>query len=171
MNEELIEVVIDDSIISSNNLFKIIEPLWWSVNIYESEEQYYKDLSNFTKPQQYVFAIQWYLSEVNNGGHDQFYYNSTGIIWEEVMNGFKEIEFNELYELIKESISRLGGSPSKVREVRQDQLDKYEPDFEDLDMEFYKLESRLEAHLMKYIKDHQRDFYFKGFVPVPKEFR
>ncbi|MBD0380179.1 DMP19 family protein [Paenibacillus sedimenti] len=171
MHDELIDLVIDDSVINSNDVFKIIEPLWWSVSIYEGEDQYNKDLSRFSSPQQYIFAIQWYLSEVNNGGHYQFYDNSTGIVWQEAMNGFKEINLIEFYDLIKESTIRLGGNPSKDRDERQGKLEEYEPDFEDLDTKLYELEDNLEIYLMDYIRSNRSDFYFSGKVAVPKEFR
>jgi len=171
MQDELIDLVIDDSVINSNDVFKIIEPLWWSVSIYEGEEQYRNDLSRFSKPQQYVFAIQWYLSEVNNGGHYQFYDNSTGIVWEEAMNGFNEMNLIEFFDLIKESTKRLGGDPSKDRDERQEQLEEYESDFEDLDTKLYDLEDNLERLLMEYIRNNRRDFYFSGKVAVPEDFR
>lgn len=171
MNDELIDLVIDQGVINSNDIFKIISPLWWSVNIYGSKDEYYQDLSCYSKPQQYVFAIQWYLSEVNNGGHYQFYDNSTGIVWEEVLNGFNEIDAKEFYELIKKSIFRLGGYPSKIRSERQKQLEEYEPNFEDLDNKLYEIEETLEIHLWKYIRMNLIDFHFSGRVAVPREFR
>lgn len=46
--------------------------------------------------QRYLLAINWYFGEVNNGGHHQFFYNSTGIVWEDVvLNGFKHFGMNE----------------------------------------------------------------------------
>ncbi|QKS44948.1 DMP19 family protein [Paenibacillus cellulosilyticus] len=171
MSDKPIELIIDESVINSNDVFKIIEPLWWSVNIYDGDDQYYSNLSRFSKRQQQVFAIEWYLAEVNNGGHDQFYYNSTGIVWEEALNGFKEMELIEFFELIKESTIRLGGTPSKDRELRQEQLDKYKPYFGDLDEKLYEIEDKLQLHLMEYIKRNQTDFLFKGEIMVPKDFR
>ena len=59
----------------------LIDPLWWSVSIYDGKEQYEKDLAPFTSSQRVIFAVQWYEAEVSNGGHDQFLCNSTGIPW------------------------------------------------------------------------------------------
>lgn len=90
-------VIVDDAVIESGEIQEIIDPLWWSVSIYDGEEQYQRDLEGFTAPQRYLLALQWYLAEVNNGGHDQFYSNSTGIVWEDAMNGAREMGMEELY--------------------------------------------------------------------------
>ncbi len=162
------KIVVDDAVISTNDDFKVIEPVWWSVSIYDGENQYNKDLEKFTKPQRYVFAIEWYMSEVNNGGHDQFYYNSTGIVWEDAMKGFQEIGATENYDIIKESADMLGGNPDLDREKRQDELEKYEPDFSELDDKFYTSENSMLEKLHAYIKVNAKDFYFNGEVKMPK---
>ena len=53
----------------------------------------------------------WYIAEVNNGGHDQFYFNSTGIVWKDALAGFGELGIDEAVEII------------------QEQLDAYQPNF------------------------------------------
>lgn len=150
---------------SQNGSYEIIEPLWWSVDIYNGEEKYTSDLSKFSKEQRYVFAINWYLAEVNNGGHDQFYYNSTGIVAEDALQGFKELGLIENYNILKESFVLMGGLPSKDREERQNQLDKLEPNFEELDNRFYNTE--FETVMIKYIRDNSSKFYFTGTVEIP----
>ncbi len=53
------------------------------------------------------------------------------------MRGFKAVGLQNNYEIIKESADRLSGNPSKDGNKRQEQLDKYCPDFNDLDDKFY----------------------------------
>ncbi len=159
---------INDDVIQNSDMYTIIEPLWWSVNIYDGEDEYNKDLDKFTTEQKYIFAIEWYIAEVNNGGHDQFYFNSTGIVWEDAMKGFEAIGLMNNYEIIKESIERLGGYPNKDREKRQEQLDEYGPDFSDLDDRFYESEKDIETTLLSYIRANKEKFYFKGNVSRPK---
>lgn len=150
---------------SQNGSFEIIEPLWWSVDIYNGEEKYTSDLSNFTKEQRYIYAINWYLAEVNNGGHEQFYFNSTGIVAEDALEGFKELGLIENYNILKESFVLMGGVPSKDREERQNQLEKLEPNFEELDNRFY--DTEFETVMIKYIRDNSSKFYFEGTVEIP----
>lgn len=166
---EMVEVEINDEILDSNDVQRIIEPLWWIVSIYDGESKYYQDLEQFSVPQKYVFAIQWYIAEVYNGGHGQFYGNSTGIVWEEAMKGFKEIGLMENYRILKESADMIGGSPSKDRGKREQQLEKYDPDFEQLDEQVYELDSMIGELLLKYIREHRAEFYFKGIITRPKD--
>ncbi|MCL2847420.1 MAG: DMP19 family protein [Firmicutes bacterium] len=150
----------------SNGSMEIIEPVWYSVSIYDGVEKYEKDLGAFSIPQRYVFAIEWYNAEVCNGGHDQFYGNSTGIVWEDVMNGLKTIGAKKHYDIIKKSIKKMGGNPSKDSEEREEKLEELEPDFEKLDMKFYELDEELDEKLQKYILDNAKDFYFDGVVTI-----
>lgn len=73
---------VTDEQIDDGDFQAIVTPLWWEVSIYDGETEMYDALDRFTDPQKYVWAIQWYYSEVENGGHDQFFYNDTGIVWE-----------------------------------------------------------------------------------------
>jgi hypothetical protein len=85
------ETKIDDKVMETRDPMKVIDPLWWTVSIYDSKEKYEKDLKSFSFHQRAVFALMWYMAEVNNGGHSQFYSNSTGIVWEDAMDGFELI--------------------------------------------------------------------------------
>lgn len=168
MTFEDVEVHITEEIINRNDIDIIIEPLWWNVNIYDGEKEYNDDLKKFTTSQKYVFAIEWYLAEVNNGGHDQFFSNSTGIVWEDALNGLKAIGIEEYYVILLEAVNRLGGKPNMDREKRQDQLVEYDADFEDLDNRIYQSESNIEDKLLSYIRDNKKDFLFKGIVHKPE---
>ncbi len=158
-------VVVDDGVIDSGDVFVIIDPLWLSVDT-ENEERYVQDMKRFSEPQQYVFAVCQYRAEVNNGGHDQFYSNSAGIVWEEAAAGLDAIGAAELRAVFDESVERMGGRPSKNRERRFEQLDSARADFDDLDERFYELEgsSDFDSLLLDYIKRHRDSFYFDGMV-------
>ncbi len=42
----------------------IVDPMWWTINIYDSYEEYLKSAEAFTLEQRYLFAITWYFAEV-----------------------------------------------------------------------------------------------------------
>lgn len=165
---EGIYMVIDDEVINQNDPMRVIEPLWWNCNIYDGEDMYYSTLEEFNKEQIYVFGIMWYEAEVNNGGHDQFYFNSTGVVWEEAVEGFKELGLNEYLNIISESVFRMEAYPIKDRYSRQEQMERLEVDFEDLDMRFYNSEVNLNNALQNYIKSNKEKFYFEGIVQKPE---
>jgi len=163
-------MVVDEQLINAKDAQGVIEPLWWSVSIYDGETQYEEDLKPFTKPQRYVFAIQWYVAEVNNGGHYQFFDNSTGIVWEDTMRGFEAIGAQKNVDIIKGYADRMGGNPSKDREKRQEQLENIAPSFadlDDLDRMYYESEADMTELLYTYIRENAKDFVFSGKVTVP----
>jgi len=165
-----VHMTVDEQLINAKDAQGVIEPLWWSVSIYDGEAQYQEDLKPFTKPQRYVFAIQWYVAEVNNGGHYQFFDNSTGIVWEDVMRGFEAIGAQKNADILKAYADRMGGNPSKDREKRQEQLENIDPslaDSDDLDKMFYESEADMTELLHTYIRENANNFIFSGKVTVP----
>lgn len=162
-------IKIDDEVIETRDPMKVIDPLWWSVSIYDSKEQYEKDLEPFSFHQRAVFALMWYIAEVNNGGHSQFYSNPTGIVWEDAMDGFEQIGLIEGMKIIEESAKKFGAKPSFDREEREKVLDLLDIDFNDLDTRFYKLDSTedITERMSDYIKKNKKAFYFEGEIEVP----
>lgn len=56
--------------------------------------------------------------EANNGGHDQVYFNSTGIVWKDALKGFEEIGHQQAYNILEQSAERIDGNPSLDRSKR-----------------------------------------------------
>lgn len=160
---------IGDREIQGDDYFAVIEPVFLSVSIYDGPERYEEDLANFSTEQRLVLAYHWYLSEVNNGGHDQFYYNSTGIVWRDALKAFRELGYSEVVAIINASVSRLGGNPSLDRQERQEQLDQVKPNFEDLDQELFTLQERadFDEKVLEFIGTHRESFLFSGVVRQP----
>ncbi len=155
----------------------LIDPLWWSVSIYDGYEKYEKDLHPFTAAQRAVFAVMWYTAEVCNGGHDQFFSNSTGIVWEDALAGFALIGAKKCEENLRSVIKKWGGNIPFDRDERNEALDSltYVPDkdkyidlFGENDSEFYDYEEELEELIMNYAKAHPEEFVFCGEVEVPE---
>jgi len=163
---ELIRFDIGDREVDGDDYFSVIEPVFCSVSIYDGPKRYEEDLSKFSNEQRLVLAYHWYLSEVNNGGHDQFYWNSTGIVWPDALRAFDVIGVPEVVAIIATSATRLGGSPSLDRGERQEQLEQMNADFEDLDKELFKLEehANLDDKVLEFIRAHRQSFFFSGSV-------
>lgn len=160
--------VIGDDEIDSGEIQKLIQPMWWSVSIYDGETEMYDALEKFSEPQKYVWAIQWYISEVINGGHYQFYSNSSGIVWEIALEGLREIGCDVCADILQESANRLGGMPSLDRETRWEEMERHNAEFDDVDDEFYENDSILYKAVQDYIFRNRSDFYFDGIVEVPE---
>jgi hypothetical protein len=169
MTAEKIKFNIDSEFIATHDSHEVIEPLWWSVSIYDGLKQYEKDLSRFSREQRLIFACHWYMAEVNNGGHDQFYSNSTGIVWRDAMDGFIAVGKPEVAKIIQDSARRMGDDPSFDREERNRTLEALRPDFDDLDTLFYKVEDELDVDgaLTSYVRRNAKAFLFSGEVTKP----
>ena len=163
-------VVIDDDVIDAGDPWEVIDPVYWTANIYDGVAEYEASLEPFSDKQRLVLAVIWYRSEVNNGGHDQFFYNSTGIVWKDAVRAFRQIGLPRFSEIIEESGRRLGGEPSPDRSARFAQLEENDANFDDLDSRFYELEDResVDDALIRYINKHRSDFYFDGIVRKPQ---
>lgn len=166
MKDVVKHVVIDDAAINERDAFEIIEPIRWISNIYDGEEEYIKSVSSFSENQIMIHAIFTYIAEVDNGGHDQFYFNSSGIVWRNALKGFRTIGLEEVALILEESNNRMGGDPSLDRSERIRALDVLKPDFNDLDERLYEFErtTDIDKVLLDYIKKHKTDFYFEGDV-------
>lgn len=153
--------------LEENPSFDIVEPMWGTISIYDGYEKYLQSAQTFTLEQRYLLAITWYFAEVNNGGHHQFFYNSTGIVWEDALNGFKHFGMNEYTANFQKVIDYCGGTISFDREERYRMLEKLEENEE----EFYKLLDEADNFVFKYegeeneltyIKNHPEKFVFEG---------
>src|SRR5258708_2878450 len=96
------------------------------------------------------------------GGHDQFFYNSTGIVFPDALAAFQELNLPEGAAILIEAGRRMGGSPSRHRKERQTQLDRLHPKFDDLDERFYALDRKtnLDSAMTAYMRAHPAAFAF-----------
>lgn len=117
--------------IKEGKIFDLIEPMWQKINIYGSHDEYLKSAEEFTLEQRYLFAVEWYEAEVSNGGHHQFLFNSTGVVWKDAMNGFKLFGMQELAENFQKLIDYLGGDIPLERKKRQELLEEQEEEDEE----------------------------------------
>lgn len=160
--KQRVRMIIDEHTISTQDVYDIIAPVRYTANIFGSYAEYEASLARFSHAQRIVLAICWYEVEVNNGGHYQFYWNSTGIVWEDATNGYSEIGLPQAAFIVAESAKRMGGRPSFNREERQKFMERKNPKFDDLDDQFYKLETG--AKLIEYVRSRPKDFLFDGEI-------
>lgn len=51
----------------TDNDIDITGPMWHTIDIYDSYEQYLASAEKFTIEQRYLLALEWYFAEVYNG--------------------------------------------------------------------------------------------------------
>ncbi|WP_052573838.1 DMP19 family protein [Haloferula sp. BvORR071] len=166
VRRETVEVVVEDATIAAGDPAAIIHPVWWIATIYDGPVAYEKSLEAFSRPQRLVFAVRWYLKEVSNGGHWQFYSNSAGIVWSDALEGFAEFGVSRAADILRISAERMGGSPSFDRLERNEQLDRFQPSFDDVDEAFGELQEKVDIDecVIQYIRKQPAAFYFSGKI-------
>ena len=151
--------------------WELIQPLWYSVSIYDGLDVYNQNLKPFSDAQRKLLALFWYDSEVCNGGHDQFFFNSTGIVWKDAIEGMRMIGADQYADNFQKAVDMFGGSIPFDRGERIAAMDKLSEneefdDFEEIDTFYYDDECMdIEQLMNDYVKLHAADFVVKGDYP------
>jgi hypothetical protein len=97
------------------------------------------------------FQAMWNLeSEIHNGGFDQFFLNNDLNYGKTALNGLKRIGADKYADIIERAIEVFKNQDSEYQTKRN-------PDFNELDDEFYDLEG-LEKHQVDYIRKNYKKF-------------
>ena len=112
-----------------------------------------------------IFSVMQYLEmEVNNGGFNQFFFNSSGNFADEIVNVCEEIGADATAEICKKALDALGELPEvgtmEREEVLDELLDSDEVNeiLEECDEAFYEYEDDLEELCYEYVMDRQDHF-------------
>lgn len=124
---------------------------------------YGEDLTKLTKPQQDLLFIENLEREVNNGGFNQFYWNSSGDYAMETVAALKAVGAHKAAEiLIKANSAWPNQSVPKDREERQELLENIEeqsnPVWAQCDSEFYQNPDNITELLLDYVKRNKAEF-------------
>lgn len=148
------------------SVWELIQPLWFTVSIYDGIDVYNENLSRFTQGQRRMFALVWYDSEVSNGGHEQFFGNSTGIVWKDALEGMRMIQADSIADNFQKAIDLFGGEVPFDRYAREEKLDElYESDdfdgFDEIDRYYFE-RTELVTLMNKYVTSHPQEFAVDG---------
>jgi len=112
-----------------------------------------------SRPEQ-VFRSVWDLeSDVNNGGFDQYYWNSSGDTAFAAVDALVEISAHATAAIVTRAHEAFpGGAPSKDQSTRQELVEaitaEAEGRWESLDSEFCRYPDDLTELLFRYVKRH-----------------
>ncbi|RLD58602.1 MAG: hypothetical protein DRJ05_07760 [Bacteroidetes bacterium] len=124
---------------------------------------YGEKMDNLTEPQKIYFYIQNLEREVNNGGFNQFYLNSSGDFAHETLGSLKIIGANITAEIVKKANDQFPDfKVPKKRIERQEVLemieDKAKETWEVLDQEFFEYKDDLNSLNMDFVKINVVEF-------------
>jgi hypothetical protein len=111
-----------------------------------------------------VFYCVWILEgQVNNGGFDQFFFNSSGNYSTETVDALEKIGAAKTAGIVRRANSVFkNGQPSKNWTARQEELlampESVTQILTQLDKEFYKYEEDLSKLLYEFVTKHRAEF-------------
>ena len=124
---------------------------------------YGEDLTKLTESQKVLLFVENLEREVNNGGFNQFYWNSSGDFAHETLDGLKTIGATKMASILTKANPVWPDlAVPKDRTERQAEQEKIEeqanPTWEQCDTEFYEYPDDILTLLLGYVKQHKADF-------------
>jgi hypothetical protein len=97
-----------------------VYPLWDWIDICSEPEYYLEQVGTLSKAQRCLMGVVWMQSEVSNGGYDEFFLNSTGVVAPEALEGTKLFGAKKLEVGLAEVMGEFsGGAPSRDHAKRK----------------------------------------------------
>jgi hypothetical protein len=108
------------------------------INIYDGAETFLQSYSGAEQPAGMLYAAHWTQSEINNGGFKQLFWNSTGVLVPEAVEGFQLIGMPRTAEVVVAAMRTFGDPYPRDRKERQARLETIPKEvLRDLDRQFY----------------------------------
>ena len=159
---ELTEQIIDTT--SDNNLLQLVFD-----NLAEKQPSDYKKVyeivMSWNKARQAFYMIYILKIEVDNGGYNQFYYNSGGQFFEDLPDALKLVGAQKFADLTKRANDILEKEYPKITQHQDGSLEGFFKSYDDnplrkFDDEFYDLDKtdNLEQILVGFIRKHKAEF-------------
>ena len=124
----------------SERLWKRINESWKKIDIYDGPNAFLETFATVPRAWGILFAANFCQYEICNGGFHQFFFNSTGVLAHEAVEGFHAIEMHTTANLIETAMRLLGDPYPRERLERQARLGKMDKQIlEPLNDEFFKL--------------------------------
>jgi hypothetical protein len=124
---------------------------------------YGDDLSVLSESQKVFLFVDNLEMEVNNGGINQFFYNSSGAYAHETLEALKKIKAYEMAAILEEGISlwpdkKVPKSEIERREFLVKSGEHIDTIIHKLDERYYKYPDQIGVLLIEYIKNNKKDF-------------
>ena len=103
--------------------WSLVEPIWETVSIYDGADAFLEQYSASSEKSRILFAAHWCQSEINNGGFEQFFSNSTGVLAPEGVQAFRTIGMPQTAALIEQAMAVFGPAYLRDRDEREDALE------------------------------------------------
>ena len=165
IHNELTEQIIDNT--ADDDLLQII-----SDNLASKQPKHhnkeYETVMAWNKARQAIWEIWLLETEVNNGGYNQFYYNSSGQFYKLLPEALKLVGANKFADLTTRANQIFEKENPKITQHQDGTLEGFSKSYDDnplnkFDDEFYALYKieNLQQIQIEYIRKHKNDFIDK----------
>lgn len=158
LTDEIIDQTSDDNLLQT--VFDNIETNFEDGELYSVEK-----IKKLSTGKQAIFSIWMLQAEVNNGGFNQFYYNSSGQFSEMALIGLKLINAEKFADLLERANKLYSEIANDLKEKDDGTIKSFSESYENnplnkLDDEFYDLEETesLDSIQIKYIRENKTQF-------------
>jgi len=122
-----------------------------------------KSFESLNEHEKNVIFIEMLEGQVNNGGFDQYFFNSSGEYAHETLKALEEINAPKMSEILNKAIMSFPSLPiPKDSEIRREVMEDLREDISDkwdkLDDEFYKYPENLAGLVIEYVKSNKSKF-------------
>ena len=128
----------------------------------------YETVMSWNRSQQAIYMIWLLEAEVNNGGYNQFYYNSSGQFYKQLPEVLKLVGANKFAELTTKANATFEKENPKITQHQDGTLEGFSKSYDDnplnkFDDEFYALYKieNLQQIQIDYIRKHKTEFVDK----------
>jgi hypothetical protein len=127
------------------------------------KSEYCEKIDKLNESQLTFIIIENLEREINNGGFNQFYFNSSGDFSHETIDELIKIGANKTADIVKKANSQFPDNKvPKDRTERQEILEQIEDKANEIwdtcDNDFYKYEDKIGALLIEFVKANKTDF-------------
>jgi hypothetical protein len=165
IHKELTEQIIDTT--SDENLLQVVFD-----NLYEKQpddyEKEYETVMSWNKSRQAIYMIWALETEVNNGGYNQFYFNSSGQFYKQLPEALRLIGANKFADLTKKANNTFEKENEKITKHQDGTIEGFSKSYEenplnDFDTEFYNLykTENLQQIQVNFIRKNKKEFINK----------
>ena len=148
----------EDLISGAVETYQVLEPMYDVIDL-SDRAAYECSMKPFSYPMRLLFAVDSYIAEVYNGGHDQFFFNSTGVLWKDALEGLEVIGAREAAAILKRVIERFERAIPDDADERRKMMDDLEDGlFEEDDQAFYDMSDSIDELEKMYIQQNANAF-------------
>ena len=120
-------------------------------------------LSALSPEERTAYAVDAFQREANNGGFEQYLYNSSGALAGELLDALRAVGAERIAEIYRPALAALPAAWLEDEEERRKLLDKVLTErvselFDQCDERFYERSGDLEELLYHYILENRRSF-------------